>query len=96
MFLAIPFLIGLKSLALRNFELAKKRKANFGKIAYILGLSLIGTKSYISLFPTARGWRLAVALAVIFWLKYSKIRQKKYLAIFAIILLVLLGLGEYL
>jgi O-antigen ligase len=106
MFLAIPFLIGIsrfdleefrKSLALRNFEsfARERKKPSFEKISgyrniIFFGLLLILLNLYLT--KSYGVWlAIAAALIAIFWLEYSKIKQKKYLAIFAIILLILLA-----
>ncbi|MCX6762755.1 MAG: O-antigen ligase family protein [Candidatus Moranbacteria bacterium] len=82
MFLAVPFLIGL-FFSLRERNVNKKR-------LYVLSLVLTGLILYYTLSYGA--WlAIAVALIVIFWLKYRKKEQKKYLVIFAMILLVALA-----
>jgi O-antigen ligase len=105
MFLSIPFLIGIKlgfeelqkSSALRNFEsfARERKKPSFGKFSgywsiimfslLLILLNLYFTKSYGTWFA------LAVALSVIIWLKHSKKYHKKYLAIFAILLIAFLA-----
>jgi len=80
MFLAVPLLIGI--------HLVSQDKNNTR--IYIFGLALIGLNL---LFTFSYGAWLAIAVATValFWLKHRNISQKKYVAIFAIILLIVLA-----
>ncbi|HUD09054.1 MAG TPA: O-antigen ligase family protein [Candidatus Saccharimonadales bacterium] len=86
MFLAIPFLIGL-FFALQKQEVRAKR-------LYILSLTLVGLGLYFT-YSYGAWLAMAVALIVIIWLKYSKKDHKKYLAIFAILLVAFLALASF-
>ena len=84
MFLAVPFLIGMYCIVSRRNPGAPPR------FRLGLGILLITTNLYLT--KSYGAWlALTIALAVIFWLKYGKIVQKKYLAIFAIILIIFLA-----
>jgi len=80
MFLAVPFLIGL------HFILENKNNTRI----YMFSFALIGLNIFFT-FSYGAWLALAIASAVIIWLKYRKKEHKKYLAIFAIILLILLA-----
>ncbi|MFH0930211.1 MAG: O-antigen ligase [Candidatus Moraniibacteriota bacterium] len=82
MFLAIPFLIGL------FFVLREKEASN--KRLFILSLAPVGLSLFFT-FSYGAWLALAIALIVIFWLKYRNISQKKYGTIFVMILLILLA-----
>jgi len=82
MFLAIPFLIGL-------FFTWKEKKEKRKKL-YILCLALIGL-SLLCTFSYGAWLAIGMAIIVITGLEYGKIIQKKYLAIFLLILLIFLG-----
>ena len=86
MFLAIPFLIGL-FFALQKQEVRAKR-------LYILSLTLVGLGLYFT-YSYGAWLAMAMALIVIIWLKYSKKDHKKYLAIFAILLVAFLALASF-
>ncbi|MCX6766966.1 MAG: O-antigen ligase family protein [Candidatus Moranbacteria bacterium] len=82
MFLAVPFLIGL-------FFTLQEREARTKRL-YILSLTLVGLGLYFT-YSYGAWLAVAVALSVIIWLKYSKKDHKKYLAIFAILLVAFLA-----
>jgi O-antigen ligase len=89
MFLAVPFLIG--------WFFAHQEKKAKTKRFYILSLALIGMSLYFS-YSYGAWLAVAVSLITIIWLKYSKKEHKKYLVIFAILLVVFLAgasIGKY-
>ncbi len=86
MFLAVPFLIGL-FFVLREKKISEKR-------LYILGLALIGLSLYYT-FSYGAWLAITVAIIVFFWLKYRNIAQKKYVAIFLVLLLIFLGWASF-
>lgn len=82
MFLAVPFLIGVYFF-LQEKEVKKKRLRALSAI--LIGLSLYFTFSY-------GAWlALSAALIIIIWLEYGKKKHKKYLAIFALLLIAFLA-----
>ena len=96
MFLAVPFLIGIEKFGFEEFRelCSRKEKAELWKIGAIffslllILLNLFLTKSY-------GAWlAIAVALFAIFWLKYSKKWQKKYLTILILIFAILISLAS--
>jgi O-antigen ligase len=93
MFLAVPFLIGIEKFGFEEFRelCSRKGKAELWKnSAIFFGLLLILLNLHLT-FSYGAWLALVIALVVIFWLKYGKIVQKKYLAIFAIILIIFLA-----
>jgi O-antigen ligase len=85
MFLAVPFLIGA-FFALREKEAKKKR-------LYVLSTILVGLSLYFS-YSYGAWLAIAVAIFVIFWLEHGEKGQKKYLKIFAILLIILFALAS--
>ncbi|MFA6193273.1 MAG: O-antigen ligase family protein [Parcubacteria group bacterium] len=83
MFLAIPFLIGV------HFIFQDRDKIRLYTLALILvGLNLFFTFSY-------GAWlALTIATTIIFWLKYGKKEQKKYLTILILIFAILISLAS--
>ncbi|HLM83825.1 MAG TPA: O-antigen ligase family protein [Candidatus Bathyarchaeia archaeon] len=84
MFLAVPFLIGV------SFSFQKEEN----RAPYFFGVLLIGLNLFLT-FSYGAWAAIVVALAVFFWLKYSRLSQKKYLFISATILLALLSLASF-
>ena len=98
MFLAIPFLIGAARFVSR-FDLGKSRTFSkvreekvepWKKLTIILGLALIAINLYFT--QSFGAWlAIAVSLVIYFWLKYSKILQKKHIAAFLIFFLIFIS-----
>jgi len=93
MFFAIPLLIGIEKFGFEEFQelCSRKEKAELWKIGAIF-LSLLLILLNLFLTKSYGAWlAIVAALIAILWLKYRNISQKKYLAIFAIIILVFLA-----
>src|SRR4030042_2389840 len=78
MFLAVPLLIGVI--------------LNIPRLSLGMGIGLMSIAINLYLTKSFGAWlAIAVSLSIYFWLKYSKIWQKKYIAVFLIIFLIFIG-----
>jgi O-antigen ligase len=97
MFLAVPFLIGASRFNLEELaDLSAKGKFEpWKRWMVIFGLALIIINLYLT--KSYGAWlAISVALGVYFCLKYNKISQRRYLAVFLVILIFLLSWASFL